>query len=543
MNPYLLRYVSKNGEKTLSEKEPVSSECEIRVEEDGSLRRVLLTAREKISLLSYEETPEFLSGECGKDDLFFLNGYQSWTDSFERTLSEKEKSLNRVPKALVKAFSFDRYGDYGFYPYRDGYLHGFDLFYEKGKRGAFLFSQNAAYAYLLIEVERRSGKVKLFSDVAGAKLKAGETFVLAEYRYYSSFEEGLKGFQEVYPEKETQKIFGYTSWYNYYQDINERILLRDLDALDERFNLFQIDDGFESKVGDWLKPDAEKFPNGLSPIVQKIHDRGFKAGLWLAPFVAEEESELFRERKAWFKKDEKGNFVSCGSNWSGFYALDLENSEVLNYIAQCLEHYSEMGFDFFKLDFLYAASLPSYEGLTRAMAAERAYAFLREKLPGKMILGCGATITNAVGKFEYMRVGPDVSLSFDDALYMRFFHRERPSTKVTVQNTVYRSILNGRFFGNDPDVFLLRDDNLKLKSKTKDALLTLNALFGSVLMTSDNVKEYDADKRKRLDKAFRLFYNAKDARYERMGNKIKVRYRMDDTEHEFTYDTKKGEML
>ena len=53
-----------------------------------------------------------------------------------------------------------------------------------------------------------------------------------------------------------------------------------------------------------------------------------KAGIWLAPFVAEAKSALFRENPSWFCKDNNGDFIKCGSNWSGFYALNLKNSEV-----------------------------------------------------------------------------------------------------------------------------------------------------------------------------------------------------------------------
>ena len=542
-NAFLLRYSTKDAACFLTEKSEGTDAVRVSVEEKGAQRTILLTAKEDISLDGFEERLAYLSGEEGKGDTFFFNGYQSWTDSFERSLCEKEKNLKKVPKILVDTFAFDRYGDYTFYPYDKERLHGYDLFYEKGKRPCFLFNLNAANAYLVIEAERASGKIKLYSDVKGATVKAGERFVLASYALYPSFEEGLAAFLEKYPLQNREKIFGYTSWYNYYQDVNEEIILRDLDALDSKFDLFQIDDGFETKVGDWLCVDPEKFPNGLEPLVEMIHLRGLKAGLWLAPFVAEEDSALFRERKAWFKRDEKGAFVKCGSNWSGFYALDLENEEVLAYIEKCLKHYAEMGFDFFKLDFLYAANLPSYEGLTRSMAAERAYRFLRECLPDRLILGCGATLSNAAGKFDYMRVGPDVSLSFDDAFYMRFFHRERPSTKTTVQNTIYRSFLNDRFFGNDPDVFLLRDENLKLKEKTKTALLTINALFGSVLMTSDNLKTYGAAARRKLEEAFDLFRHAEVKDFSRKGKRIFIRYEKNGEEKTVVYDKEKGELI
>ena len=352
----------------------------------------------------------------------------------------------------------------------------------------------------------------------------------------------MEQFLKDFPEKNVEKIFGYTSWYNYYQNINEEIVLRDLDALDNRFNLFQIDDGYETFVGDWLDVNSKKFPNGLAPIVEKIHSKGFRAGLWLAPFVAEEKSKLFKEHQDFFKKDKKGHPIKAGGNWSGHYCLDLENEEVLDYIKTCLKHYMKMGFDFFKLDFLYAAGIPEYEGKSRAMVQSQAYKFLREVLKDRVILGCGAHVLNSYNNFDYLRIGPDVSLVFDDVAYMRLFHRERISTKVTLQNTIYRSFMNKHLFGNDPDVFLLRDDNIQLTNKQKKALVTINALFGSVLMTSDNVASYDENKKALLESALDLFRFGEVLEYKTDRHLIKVKYLVKGKEHSFTYNTNKGEL-
>ena len=514
----------------------------LEIREDEGRRVVWLIAKRDLTLLSYEEdAPAFFSGKrVGRNNLLFLNGYQSWTDSRERNFIRFEKNLLHLPQGLVDAYSFDKYGDYTFYPYDVRRVHGYDIFYRKGARNCFLLNLNYQKAYLIIEVDRRTGQVLLKSDVCGAKVRAGERYSVADYVTYHSYKEGMEDFKRRFPPRPIRKIFGYTSWYNYYQNVNEKIILRDLEGLDERFNLFQIDDGFETFVGDWLDVDEEKFPNGLSFIPQKAHERGLMAGIWLAPFVAEEKSKLFREKPDFFKRDTKGDFVKCGSNWSGFYALDLENPEVKEYIKKCLRHYAEMGFDLFKLDFLYAANLPEYEGLTRSEAAERAYAFLREVLPDRLILGCGATVFNAACKFDYLRIGPDVSLSFDDAFYMKFFHRERPSTKITLQNTIYRSFMDGSFFGNDPDVFLLREENVELSKKNRHALLTINALFGSVLMTSDNVGEYGEEQKKELEKAFELFNEAKVLSFAKSGMSIKIHYELNGKKHSIKYHTGKG---
>ena len=285
-----------------------------------------------------------------------------------------------------------------------------------------------------------------------------------------------------------------------------------------------------------------KFPNGLGEIVKKAHGRGYKAGIWLAPFVAQDKSRIFAEHPEWFEFA-NGEKLYCGSNWGGFYALNLELPDVKAYIKKCLEYYVELGFDFFKLDFLYASNLPAYKGKTRSMAAEEAYAFLREVLGDKIILGCGATISNAAGKFDYMRIGPDVSLIFDDKWFMKFFHNERVSTKNTLQNTIYRSIFDGRFFGNDPDVFLLRDDNIELSKEQKEAVLTLDALFGTVLMTSDNLADYDEEKKKTLADALYLRDHAKVTSFARKRSIITVEYEVDGEKKQFDYNTDKGVIL
>ncbi len=483
-----------------------------------------------------------LDAKFDKNTLFFLNGYQSWTDTKEFIYKEHEKNVKKLPKFLINMFSFDRYGDASFYSYSKNKFHGYDVFYTKGSNEFFSFNHNYKNAYLIYEVYKKEGTISLSSDVNSKELKENEEFVIFDYSIYKNLKDGFEAFYKEFPQKEIEKEFGYTSWYNYYQNINSEIILRDLESLDNRFNLFQIDDGYEEFVGDWLKIDKNKFPDGLKPIVDKIHEKGYKAGIWLAPFVAEEKSDLFTNHKELFKRDSTSEFVKCGANWSGFYALDFENEKAKEYIKKCLQYYIDLGFDFFKLDFLYAISLPEYKGKTKSMVAEEAYTFIREILKDKLILGCGATLANSINRFDYLRIGPDVSLKFNDVWYMKFMHRERISTKVTLQNTIYRSIFNRHLFGNDPDVFLLRKDNISLSKEQKEALILINSLFGSVLMTSDNISDYDNEADALLEEAFDIFYNAKNVVYYRNGKYIDILYNLNGKQKRLVYNTRKGVM-
>ncbi len=468
----------------------------------------------------------------------FINGYQSWTDSYEYNYNGRMRDAKRLPGPLNKAYNFDMYGDAHFTRYMPHHIHGFDFAYVKDKKKSIsIATNNSENAFLLIDFSYRHNKIRLISDCAGKTLKKGEEFTLYDYDFNEDIESMMNNYNN--PIK-SEKIFGYTSWYNHYQNINSETVSACLDSLDSRFNLFQIDDGYETYVGDWLDIDSNKFPTGLRGLVDKAHYKNLLAGIWLAPFVAETKSQLFQKHPDYFIKDEAGNPIRCGGNWSGFYALDLEQEAVREYIKKCLEFYMDMGFDFFKLDFLYALGVKDYDYKTRAERTIYGYKFLREILKDKLILGCGACITPAYGLFDYMRIGPDVSLKFDDVFYMRFMHRERISTKVTLRNTIYRSVFDDKLFKNDPDVFLLRDDNIELSFEQRKALITINALFGSVLMTSDNISEYDEEKKKLLDYAFDLYNHATDKSYTKLKNKILVKYNLNGRPHQFYYYTHKG---
>ena len=533
-----IKYISSNKKHNTKRN---NHDLRILVHQDNEHVIVKVRALTDITLINAKEVIPF---NVNFHDLYFLNGYQSWTDTKEFRLIKRLRNIKKSPHIIVKRYAMDKYGDSTFYKYSIKKSHGYDIFYSKGEFESFIYNMNYKNAYLLIELIKDKRDIYLTSMLEGITLKKGEEIVIFDYYYFDSYEDGLASFKENFKElNKSEKIFGYTSWYNYYQFINEEIILRDLEALDNRFNVFQIDDGYETFVGDWLDVDEKKFPNGLEPIIEKIHNKGLKAGIWFAPFAAETNSKLFKEHPDWIKKDKKGNPVLAGGNWSRFYTLDFYNKEAMEYVEKCLTHYMNMGVDFFKLDFLYCIALDQYEGKSRCQIQNEAYAFLRRVLKDKLILGCGANIINSYHNFDYLRVGPDVSLEFDDVAFMRLFHRERISTKTTLQNTIYRSIFNNHLFINDPDVFLLRDDNIKLSFRQRTALITINALFGGVLMTSDDIATYDEEKKELLDKSLDLFKNATVLSYETKDNLIEIKYLLHSKEYNLIYDINKGEFV
>lgn len=435
------------------------------------------------------------------DTRVFMNGYQTWTYCPEKGKYDLLRPMEpKLPKKLVEHFGLDRYGDYHFvkYPMKRGINHGESwCYFRRGDSFRLFASLDEKPGYTLFSYDFADGILRLERDCEGLRcggdFHAFDLFICegTENEVFDAWFAALG----IKP-RTTQRLSGYSSWYNRYQDISSRSITEDLNGCAPLFkegDLFQIDDGWEPFIGDWLEEDKKKFPEGLKPMVEQIHDRGFKAGLWLAPFVAQKGSALMREHPDWLLQVE-GKPWYCGSNWGGFYSLDIDNPEVIDYIRRTFDRVlNEWGFDLVKLDFLYGAAPFGSDRETRAGRMIRAMELLRECCGDKLILGCGVPLMPAFGLVDYCRVSCDVGLDWDDTAIMQLTHRERVSTRQAIGNSIFRRELNGRAWLNDPDVFFLRENNLKLTAEQKRKLYTVNSLLGGILLNSDDMSKYSPE--------------------------------------------------
>lgn len=439
-----------------------------------------------------------LTWEMEKDERAFFNGYQTWTYCPEYRKRDKIHGLAHIPQFLLDKYAFDRYGDYHFvdYPNKRGRFHGFSYcYFRRGDRFRLIASLDERPGYTIFRYDSGRGLLTLERDCAGVEHPGGTLHAFDLYFAEGRSAEVFDGWFDalgIRPRTD-RRLAGYSSWYNRYQDIDQAAIQSDLDGCKTLFqpgDLFQVDDGWELYVGDWLEPDTVKFPDGMKAVADKVHSAGFLAGLWLAPFVCETRSALYREHPDWLLKAD-GRPWKCGGNWSGFYALDIDVPEVREHLRQVFDRVlNQWGFDLVKLDFLYGAAPFGSGTESRGGRMIRAMELLRQWCGDKLILGCGVPVMPAFGLVDYCRVSCDVTLDWDDVWYMRLFHRERPSTRQAVGNTVFRRQLNGRAYLSDPDVFFLRDGNIKLTPEQKDKLARVNALLGGVLLTSDDPAQY-----------------------------------------------------
>lgn len=446
------------------------------------------------------------------DSRIFVNGYQSWTDSMEYEPTGKMSEFTRLMEFLVKYTPLKRIGlpksgDTLFwnYPRKRGVFYGWSYGYVRhGKEVEIFGSLDERCGYTVVTFDANNNEVIISKELEGViydgKSKMLElATICGEYDW--AFDEyfqkmGIKAC-------ETKRRCGYTSWYNYYNRINEEIINRDLDSIanqDSKFDCFQIDDGYQESIGDWLTTDKNKFPNGMKVVADSIHSKGLLAGLWLAPFAAVKKSKLFTEHPDWFIKDKKGRPYNTGANWGGFYSLDIYNEGARNYLKHVFDVVlNEWGYDLVKLDFLYGACVLPMHNKTRGEIMCDAMDLIRECCGDKLILGCGAPMMPAFGKVDYCRIGADVELSWKN---IKNKTREDVSTPHTICNTIFRRHLDGRAWRNDPDVFMLRDNNMYMPFEQRKLVAKINSTFGSLLFISDDVSRYNEEQKAALKETF-----------------------------------------
>lgn len=471
------------------------------VARDGNRLTVRILPKRKMELVHAEISCPY---SFSKETSVLANGYQSWSLTKEWKSDELQKGI-RFPlnKIRIGREIAAINGDYNFksYPKKKGYFHGYTFGYVRnGREYEFLGSLSERSGWTIINFDMNADFIVVEKDVEGKTITSEYTLfdlVFLNGTYDEVFD-GYFAALDVRPAR-VGHTTGYTSWYNYFTNIDEKIILRDLEGLSraDKIDIFQIDDGHQTKVGDWTITDTVKFPHGMKYVADKIHEKGYLAGLWLAPFYVEKTSKVAKEHPDWILKDKCGKPVFGMLGSRPCYTLNFYIKECADYIRGFFDAVlNEWGFDMVKLDFLYAACLIPFNNRTRGEIMDDACEFLRKCCGDKLILGCGVPLAPAFGRFDYCRIGSDVDIKFKPRFIYTLTNNEIVSTQTAIQNTVFRRGLDGRAFGNDPDVFFMRDVNLKYTPSEKRLVAEINKTFGRLLFISDNVNDFSS---KQLD--------------------------------------------
>jgi len=434
-----------------------------------------------------------------KDSQVFCNGFQSWTSSRNHGIQESIPKLRKIGRPFFKY-----YGDENNELLQNNYeqrLHSWTYGYvSSNKHIHFIGSLNEKTGFTLINYTPNINQITAEIDCKGLELQ--HSFPILDIWVASGKEKSVleRYFSEMNTKTAPPKVTGWTSWYQHYTNINEQIILDNLLAFKSKeipLDFFQIDDGYQKKVGDWLDVDQEKFPNGMGMISRSIRNAGYQPGIWIAPFVCSKDSTIFKNQPSWILKDKKGKPIKVGYNplWGGwYYALDFYQVKFQEYLIGVFHTLTQKwNFDLVKIDFLFAACIAPPINRTAGQVMNDAMTFIRTQVGNKKIIGCGVPLGSAFGMVDYCRIGADIHLEWEHKLLNFLRKRERVSCRAAMRSIFSRWSLDGQAFGNDPDVILLRQDGNKLSAHQKQSILRANALLGSLVFTSDNPNQWTAE--------------------------------------------------
>ena len=275
------------------------------------------------------------------------------------------------------------------------------------------------------------------------------------------------------------------SWYSLYDSIREASLLEILnDLADLPFDVFQIDDGWQRATGDWEPND--KFPSGMNFLAEKIKASGRKAGLWLAPLTVGKSSRIYTQHPDWLLRDPDGKLQVAGFEWGmEVFAVDTTHPEAIEWLRSLIRKVRSWGFEYLKLDFLFAGALPGkrYVDTPRETAYRQALQVMREAAGDTYLLLCGTPILPSLGLCDAIRIGPDVSDKWDSRFYSYYLYNQTsPGLQNAIRTNVNRLWLRP-LTNVDPDVAFF-SENAGLSAEQRQIFVNLTEICG-VKATSD----------------------------------------------------------
>ncbi len=279
------------------------------------------------------------------------------------------------------------------------------------------------------------------------------------------------------------------SWYHYFTAVTEADIVENLDAIgaqDLPVDVVQIDDGWQTDIGDWLTY-SDKVPS-FPGLIRRIREGGRRAGIWVAPFLVAARSETATKHPEWLIQDTSGRPVDAGWNWdTPLYGLDATHPGVRAYLTEVFAGLRALDIDYFKIDFIYAGALDGvrHDGSSPLAAYRSGVSLIREAIgSSSYLLGCGAPILPTVGLVDAMRVSADVAPTYDAA---NGDDASQPSQLGATLSTVGRAFQHGRFWVNDPDCLIARPE-----IERREEWAAVVERYGGLRASSDRIASLDA---------------------------------------------------
>ena len=438
---------------------------------------------------------------------FFSNGFQSW--SYAGTLGPRD----RMPRTRLGPILWPENPDTPVSRRRGEFVaHMFGVLVDRTHRSGMLagfLSQRQTFGSLQTRLARYAPSLRLWAHGVQVEIRPGHMLQtdwaclqpvamdspdpLAPYLDAVAVENGVQA--------DGATPVGWCSWYKYMKAVSQREIEANLSwAADQRktipLSVFQLDDGYQALEAEFLETNA-RFPDGLGILARRVSSQGFLPGLWLAPFITAPRSAFARRHPSWILRGRGGLPANAGSTWNPLSrGLDVTHPEVEDWARRLIRTaVHEHGFRYLKLDFLYAGVLEGRRHdptRTRAQALDAMLRLIRQEAgPQVTLLGCGCPMGSGLGVFDAMRIGTDVAPTWHPAYFgTQFFFRPEPTfpaVRNALRNILARMPLHRRWWINDPDCLLVRQEDTRLTPAEVQTLATVLALSGGSMIVSDDL--------------------------------------------------------
>ena len=248
---------------------------------------------------------------------------------------------------------------------------------------------------------------------------------------------------------------GWCSWYCFGPKVTADDVLRNLEVIAREtpgLRYIQVDDGYQPAMGDWLETGAA-FGGDVQGVLKAIRARGFEPAIWVAPFVAEKDSNVFQRHPEWFVTGASGrplrsDEVTFGGWRHGpWYVLDGTHPEAQAHLESVFRTMrTEWGCTYFKLDANFWGAIHGGRfhdpRATRVEAYRRGMEAVRRGAGDAFILGCNHPLWPSLGLVHGSRSSNDIK-------------RTWARVKGTARQNLFRNWQNGRLWWNDPDAVVL----------------------------------------------------------------------------------------
>jgi alpha-galactosidase len=421
--------------------------------------------------------------------------------------AEGFQMLTQTAGTLAKPENLGNYTDAGHYkiPQPAGYLAVYNLLRLYPAGGTQILLGYTSSKRFVGKFYLSADTIKVVTDLENLELVPGATFNLEELMLCTGKDgNGLldrfaNRIHHFHPRLEFKEPpTGWCSWYCFGPKVTAQNIYDNLDYIKNNIpalKYIQIDDGYQPHMGDWLEV-GNSFGGNVQQVLSTIRDKGFEPAIWVAPFICDSNSTIYKNHKDWLVKDATGaplrsDLVTFGGwRWKPWYVLDGTNPAVQQHLEQLFRTMrKDWGVTYFKLDANFWGAIHGgyfYDKqATRVEAYRRGMEAVVKGSGDAFLLGCNHPLWPSLGLVHGSRSSMDIKRNWS------VFERSG-------RENLYRAWQNGRLWWNDPDCLVLTGQMPDNEFNFHAALLYAT---GGMLLSGDDLTKISPERLNVLRKA------------------------------------------